>query len=440
MDVGPAQSADISDVTDATESGRSALGASGGRGPPAPGGIAPRGAATALSKESQADGDRLDYTQFDPETGYSGHNLFNVRGGRDDDEADAAYAAVDERMARRRKRQREVTAAELKDLEGLNARPKIADVLAPYKAGLGTVTEDQWDAIPEVGNHSLKYKRRRKTSRQCLPASSKRRDEQQWVRQGQAGSESAALGSSITVDVRVRWRQLRTLVCEVQHRRRWSATRQSGTMSVIGGHKSVDPKGYLTSMAGLDGNGMEGGSSATGGDVGSIGDISKNRRLFRSLRESNPKQFELDLRCKAGGVGRKMSEARRIIRGACESCPLDEAVWLEALRLHPPEEAREIAGRGLRRLPKSVKLWLATAELEVVGVAATSGDTGAAAESLRQTAKTRQKMVLRRALETIPNSVKLWERAISLEDEDEDARIMLSRAVECVPSSVHVRH
>ena len=60
-------------------------------------------------------------------------------------------------------------------------------------------------------------------------------------------------------------------------------------MSVIGGHKSVDPKGYLTSMAGLDGNGMEGGSSATGGDVGSIGDISKNRRLFRSLRECNPK-------------------------------------------------------------------------------------------------------------------------------------------------------
>jgi len=49
-----------------------------------------------------------------------------------------------------------------------------------------------------------------------------------------------------------------------------------------------------------------------------------------------------------------------------------------------------------------------------------------------------EKIVLRRALETIPNSVKLWEAAISLEDEEEDARIMLSRAVECVPTSVNM--
>ncbi len=42
------------------------------------------------------------------------------------------------------------------------------------------------------------------------------------------------------------------------------------------------------------------------------------------------------------------------------------------------------------------------------------------------------------ALENIPNSVRLWKTAIELEDE-EDARIMLSRAVECCPTSVEVR-
>jgi len=42
------------------------------------------------------------------------------------------------------------------------------------------------------------------------------------------------------------------------------------------------------------------------------------------------------------------------------------------------------------------------------------------------------------ALENIPNSVKLWKLAVELEDE-EDARIMLSRAVECCPTSVEVR-
>ena len=42
------------------------------------------------------------------------------------------------------------------------------------------------------------------------------------------------------------------------------------------------------------------------------------------------------------------------------------------------------------------------------------------------------------ALEHIPNSVKLWKSAIELEEPD-DARILLSRAVECCPTSVEVR-
>ena len=41
------------------------------------------------------------------------------------------------------------------------------------------------------------------------------------------------------------------------------------------------------------------------------------------------------------------------------------------------------------------------------------------------------------ALEHVPNSVRLWKAAVELESE-EDARIMLSRAVECCPTSVEV--
>ena len=46
-----------------------------------------------------------------------------------------------------------------------------------------------------------------------------------------------------------------------------------------------------------------------------------------------------------------------------------------------------------------------------------------------------KKIVLRRALEFVPNSVKLWKAAIELE-EVSDARIMLTRAVECIPHCV----
>jgi hypothetical protein len=45
--------------------------------------------------------------------------------------------------------------------------------------------------------------------------------------------------------------------------------------------------------------------------------------------------------------------------------------------------------------------------------------------------------VLRRALEFVPKSVKLWKAAVELESSD-DARVMLHRAVECVPESVEL--
>ena len=41
------------------------------------------------------------------------------------------------------------------------------------------------------------------------------------------------------------------------------------------------------------------------------------------------------------------------------------------------------------------------------------------------------------ALENIPNSVRIWKAAVELEG-PEDAQIMLSRAVECCPTSVEV--
>jgi len=47
----------------------------------------------------------------------------------------------------------------------------------------------------------------------------------------------------------------------------------------------------------------------------------------------------------------------------------------------------------------------------------------------------RKRRVLRRALENIPNSVKLWKTVVDLSRED-DARVLLSRAVECCPQHV----
>lgn len=48
-----------------------------------------------------------------------------------------------------------------------------------------------------------------------------------------------------------------------------------------------------------------------------------------------------------------------------------------------------------------------------------------------------KRKVLRKALENIPHSVKLWKAAVDLEDED-DARQLLTRAVECCSSSTEL--
>lgn len=42
-----------------------------------------------------------------------------------------------------------------------NERPKIAEQFANLKRDLASVTAEQWDAIPEVGDHSLKLKQKK---------------------------------------------------------------------------------------------------------------------------------------------------------------------------------------------------------------------------------------------------------------------------------------
>lgn len=63
----------------------------------------------------------------------------------------------------------------------------------------------------------------------------------------------------------------------------------------------------------------------------------------------------------------------------------------------------------------SVNLWLKASELEV--------------------SANKKKLILRKSLEFVPNSVVLWKAAIELENAN-DAKVMLYRAVECVPQSV----
>lgn len=47
-----------------------------------------------------------------------------------------------------------------------------------------------------------------------------------------------------------------------------------------------------------------------------------------------------------------------------EKCPNSEDVWLEAVRLQTPDNAKAVLARGVAANPSSVQLWLQAAKLE----------------------------------------------------------------------------
>mmetsp|Transcript_40439 Transcript_40439/g.41250 ORF Transcript_40439/g.41250 Transcript_40439/m.41250 type:complete len:969 (+) Transcript_40439:134-3040(+) len=351
------------------------------------------------------DDDRGDYSEsnYDEFAGYS-EKLFS-RGTpyeEDDEEADIIYEAVDDRMDSRRKRRRELQMVE--DMKrNRNNRPKIADQFADLKRELADVTVEQWDSLPEVGDHSLKHKQKNKRNEVFTP-----------VPDYLLASSSAKNAVSNTLDARAQLNGgfetplsggTSTVTGMAEARGTVLSLKLDKMSDSVSGQTVVDPRGYLTDL-----NSLKITSDAE------IGDIKKARTLLNSVTSTNPKHGPGWIAAaRVEEYAGKIVQARKVMAQGCEACPESEDVWLEAARLHTNDNAKVILANAVRHLPGSVKIWLKAADLE--------------------TREVQKKVVLRRALEFIPNSVKLWKTAIELE-EVEDARIMLARAVECVPHSV----
>ena len=88
-------------------------------------------------------------------------SLFSGKGDQfddDDDEADRIYDAIDERMSsKRQKRDGNGTSS-----GGGGNTSNIGGKFRELKDKLADVTEDQWAAIPDVGDYSLRHKQKRR--------------------------------------------------------------------------------------------------------------------------------------------------------------------------------------------------------------------------------------------------------------------------------------
>eukprot|EP01038_Epipyxis_sp_PR26KG_P008362 gene8362-11314_t len=362
------------------------------------------GSATKTAPDDGGDYSESNYDEF---SGY-GEKLFTSGTPYDEDdvEADRIYGQVDDLMDSRRKRSREKQLLE-QQKKSKSERPRIADQFADLKRQLSEVTMEEWESIPEVGDHSLKLKQsRKKETFTPLP-------DYMIESSGSLGAIANSLNpagmdtpnSFLKFGANGTQSTMSGLAAEA--RGNALSLKLDKMSDSVTGQTVVDPKGYLTNL-----NSIKVTSEAE------IGDIKKARILLSSVTTTNPKHGPGWIAAaRVEEFAGKMSQARKIIIQGCETCPESEDVWLEAARLHNSDKAKTILANAVLHLPTSVKIWICAADLEEQ--------------------ESRKKAVLRRSLEFVPNSVKLWKSAIELENVS-DARIMLARAVECVPHSVEM--
>ena len=347
----------------------------------------------------------------------------------EDDEADKVWEAVERRLQRKRKLTSHSTTTtdtiptdndnnqNDTTTNNNNPRAKIGAQFHDLKQKLASVSETDWLAIPEVGDHSLKYKQSSSARKQdtiFTPLTDSLLDARHQNNiDATAGNKHIRQTATTNHDdnnddTEPQSPTLPTLSAGLSQARGTVLGMNLDKMSSDHHHhpNNMDAQGYLQRLT----------VAPSSNSHFEIGDLQKARLLLKSVRDTNPHHGPGWIAAaRVEESAGKLWEARQIMQQACERCPHAPDVWAEAARLHPPDVARRILATAVRHLPSSVTLFLQAAALEP--------HTSA------------QKVVLRKGLEQNPTSELLWKAAIELE-EAEDAKILLSVAVEKIPHAV----
>ena len=300
-------------------------------------------------------------------------------------------------------------AQERADYEANN--PKIQQQFADLKRGLASVSEEDWANIPEAGDLTRKNKRTKTNARNrfyAVPDSviAGARDSTQM--DTSVNDDGAATnGSSVdsidgTMTNFADIGAARDKVLQV----RLDQAAQSGVDASSGTSTNIDPKGYLTSLSKTE---------LKAGEV-EVGDINRVRTLLESVIKTNsrhgPGYIAL---ARLEEVAGKVVAARKAIAIGTEMCPNSEAVWLEAMRLNDNHNAKIIAARGIQANPQSTALFIGAADLETISA--------------------NRQRVLRRAIDALPKSEKIWRELINGVDDPSEAKLLTAKAVEEIPLS-----
>jgi pre-mRNA-processing factor 6 len=363
---------------------------------------------------------------------------------KEDDEADRIYQEVDEKMDKRRRARRLVplisyspcpsplslsskyssriiprTDTDVRPREAREQQerddyeknnPKIQLQFADLKRALGGVSEEEWAALPEVGDMTGKAKRAREA--RMANARSYAVPDSVLNAAAKAGELDTSISSNdADSGTMTNFASIGQAQKDALQVRLDSAARAGGTdtqTNTSGTATAVDPKGYLTSLD----------RKQAAGDELPVEDINRARVLLESTVRSNvnngPGYVAL---ARLEEVAGKLHTAKKVIQRGCENCPRSQVVWEEAIRLNRENthNAKIIAANAIKQLPHSVGLWKAAIDLE-------------------QTPAARKK-VTRLALDHNAQSVELWKTLINDTEELENVRLLFAKATEQTPLS-----
>ncbi|KAF2478192.1 uncharacterized protein BDR25DRAFT_250834 [Lindgomyces ingoldianus] len=324
----------------------------------------------------------------------------------EDDEADRIYQEIDEKMDKRRRARREAREKKERDEYEKN-NPKIQLQFADLKRALGSVSEDEWAALPEVGDMTGKAKRAREA--RMADRKSYAVPDSVIAAAHQQGQIETSISASDGDGTMTNFASIGAANKSALQVRLDAASKIPGTQSTVSGTStSVDPRGYITALEKNQAAGVE----------APVEDINRARVLLESAVKTNihngPGYVAL---CRLEELAGKVNTAKRVIARGCELCPKSIVCWEENIRINRDNvhNAKIIAATAIKQNPKAIKIWEAAIDLE-------------------QTMAARKK-VTRQALDHNPQSVELWKSLINDTEDLENVRLLFAKAVDTVPLS-----
>ncbi|SCU80378.1 LADA_0B06986g1_1 [Lachancea dasiensis] len=325
--------------------------------------------------------------RFDDSNGLSLNSapIVSSRINHDDAEADRIYSEIDAQLSGRKALKKADVNRGSEKVASTGLEP-VSHTFVDLKRSLSTVSEEQWNLLPEAGDFTKRNKRQRL--------------ELQNERKSYAAPDALISGN---ID----------LSKLTQQREKLLNRQLDENLNVKNSNDALEDSEKL--LRELD-------DAAKDVDLqNELQDIGRMRIILNSYRKSDPKKPQGWIAsARLEERARKFRTAKSLIDQGCDQCPRDEDIWLENIRLNSSDLklSKILVAQALSFNEESLKLWLKAVELEL--------------ETLNK------KRVIRKAIQSLPRSPELWKLAVRYEDNKAEAIKILQKAMELMPHNIEL--